>query len=242
MRAFTLLAALPLMACTAVTSDNAEKPGFTGSGSGNSRAYQVADFTKVALMGADDIDVRIGNGFSVRAEGDPEVLDYLTIEKDGDTLKVGRRNRPGFSWGDRDAKVFVTMPQIASGAVLGAGDLSIDRAEGPAFAANIAGAGNIDVAQLKVDNAELTIAGAGDIETAGTARSVTARIAGTGDIDGEKLAASGADVSIAGAGSIRIAVDGAAKVSILGTGDVNLGSKARCTVSKKGPGSVTCGN
>lgn len=239
MRALAILAALPLIACNMGSDDG--KPGIAGSGSGNTRTYQVADFTGVALRGSDDVDVRVGSAFSVRAEGDPEVMEYLKIEKDGDTLKIGRRNRSGFNWGDREAKVYVTMPRITDGSVAGSGDMTIDRAEGARFSASTAGSGSIEVGTLAADAVVLNIAGSGDIEAAGTAKSVKASIAGSGNVDAGKLKASGADISIAGSGSVKLDVDGNAKVSIVGSGDVDVGANATCTVSKMGSGDVRCG-
>ncbi|MES2754332.1 MAG: head GIN domain-containing protein [Pseudomonadota bacterium] len=240
MRTFVILAAaFPLIACN-VMADN-DRPGVAGTGSGTTRTYAVADFTKVALRGSDDIDVRVGTAFSVRAEGDAEVLDYLKIEKDGDTLKVGRRNRDGFNWGGKSAKIYVTMPRIAAGSVAGSGDLAIDRAEGAGFEASTAGSGNIAVATLAVDSADFSIAGSGSIAAGGTAKAVNASIAGSGDIDAKRLKASGAEVSIAGSGSVAIDVTGNAKVSIVGSGDADLGKGAKCSTSKMGSGTVTCG-
>lgn len=240
MRTLAILAALPLIACSYASDDG--KPGIAGSGSGSTRSYQVADFSRVSLRGSDDVDIRVGSAFSVRAEGDPEVLEYLKIEKDGDTLKIGRRNRTGFNWGDKSAKIFVTMPRIVTGAVAGSGDMTIDRAEGASFTAASAGSGDIKIATLAAEAVEFDIAGSGGIFAAGTAKSVKADIAGSGNIDAEELKASGANVSIAGSGGVKIDVTGDAKVSIVGSGDVQLGPNAKCTVSKMGSGDVRCGN
>lgn len=241
MRVLAILAALPLIACNMV-SDDKDTPGVAGSGSGNTRTYQVADFTGVVLRGSDDVDVRVGSAFSVRAEGDPEVLEYLKIEKDGDTLKIGRRNRSGFNWGDRSVKIYVTMPRITSGSVAGSGDMTIDRVEGGSFNANSAGSGSIAVATLAADAVAMNIAGSGGISAGGgTAKSIKAKIAGSGDIDAAKLKASDADISIAGSGGVKLDVNGNAKVSIVGSGDVDLGANAKCSVSKMGSGDVRCG-
>lgn len=241
MRALAILAALPLIACSYISDSDNDRAGVAGSGSGNTRTYQVADFTKVALRGSDDIDVRVGSAFSVRAEGDAEVLDYLKIERNGDTLTVGRRNRSGFNWNGKSAKVYVTMPRIVAGSVAGSGDMAIDRAEGTSFDANSAGSGSIAIRTLAVEAVSFSIAGSGDIKAGGTARSVKARIAGSGDVEAKGLKAAGADVSIAGSGSVGLDVSGDAKVSIVGSGDADLGTNARCSVSKVGSGSVRCG-
>jgi hypothetical protein len=239
MRALLILAALPLAACSYM--DDNGKPGIAGSGSGNARTYQVADFTGVALRGSDDVDIRVGSAFSVRAEGDPEVLEYLKIEKDGDTLKIGRRNRAGFSWGNRAVKVYVTMPRITGAEVAGSGDITIDRAEGGTFEAESAGSGSITIGTLAVDQAKFEMAGSGGVKAAGTAKAVEVDIAGSGDVDAKGLKANGAKISIAGSGSVALDVTGNAKVSIMGSGDVDLGANAKCDVNKMGSGDVRCG-
>lgn len=240
MRALLILAALPLAACS-VDFGTDDQPGVAGTGTGGTRTYQVADFTKVALRGADAVDVRVGSAFSVRAEGDAEVLEYLKIEKDGDTLKIGRRNRAGFDWGRRQAKVFVTMPRIVEGQTAGSGDMTIDRAEGASFEADSAGSGTISIATLAVDEVEFDVAGSGGVRAGGTAKSVKIGIAGSGSVDAGGLKANAANVSIAGSGSVKLDVTGNAKVSIAGSGDVDLGASAKCSVTKMGSGNVRCG-
>lgn len=140
MRIIALLVALPLMttplAACSIGSDSDSQPGLPAQGSGTTRTFAVTDFTAVDLRGADDVDVRVGTGFSVRAEGPAAQLDKLKIERDGDTLKIGRIDSHGISWGNRgknDVKVYVTMPRITRGRLSGSGNLTIDRVEGQEF-------------------------------------------------------------------------------------------------------------
>ena len=238
------LVAMPLVACNVSVGgdDDDGRPGVAAQGSGGTRTYAVADFTAVALRGSDDVDVRVGPGFSVRADGDPEVLDRLKITKDGDTIRIGRIRSDGWSGNGKHARISITMPRIAATAVAGSGDIRVDRVEGKGFKADNAGSGSLKVGQLQVDEARLSLAGSGDMELAGAARSLTADIAGSGDIDASGLKAERADVSIAGSGGVRADVKGPAKVSIVGSGDADLGRDAKCEVSKMGSGSARCGN
>ncbi len=244
MRAITLAILLPLAACGNFSGDfgggDDKTPGVAGTGSGNARSYAVADFTRVALRGPDDVDVRVGSGFSVRAEGDAKVLEKLKIEKVGETLKVGRVR--GFSWGsDKGAKIYVTMPRIMAAALAGSGDLTVDRAESARFTADLAGSGDLTVSTIAAQSADLSIAGSGGLHAGGTADALKVDIAGSGDVDASGLTATRANVSIAGSGSVTAIVNGPAKVSIMGSGDVDLGPKARCETSKMGSGTVRCG-
>ena len=111
-----VFAAFPIMlAACSFGGDSDASPGVAGQGSGNARTFAVADFDAIDLRGADDVDVRVGSGFSVRAEGDSEVLDRLRITRDGQSLRIDRKPESGWRWGGGTAKVLVTMPRIAGG-------------------------------------------------------------------------------------------------------------------------------
>lgn len=242
MRSLMLLAAIPLVACSFHSGDNDSQPGVPASGQGTSRTYQVAGFTGVALKGSDDADVRVGQAFSVRAEGPSDRLDDLKIVKDGDTLKISRKSNH-MSWGGgRDVKVFVTMPAIRSASIAGSGNMTVDRVEGGGFDGSTAGSGDLSIGQMQVDQVKLSIAGSGNIAASGAAKQASLSIAGSGGIDAGGLTASQADVSVAGSGDVKATVNGHAKVSMMGSGDVDLGGGATCDVSKMGSGTVTCGH
>lgn len=239
MRLMILAALIPLAACGNGSDDT---PGIAGSGSGGARSYAVAGFTGVELGGSDNVDVRVGAGFSVRAEGDAKPLDRLRIRKVGDTLRIDRRKQDGFNWSKgTPVKVYVTMPRLATASVAGSGDMTVDRVEGQKFDASVAGSGKLALGTLAVDAAEVNIAGSGTMQAAGQAKSLEINIAGSGDLDAAKLTAARAEISVAGSGNVRARVDGPANVSILGSGDVDLGPKAHCKTSKMGSGTVRCG-
>ncbi len=245
MRLLTLMAfvpaLLPLSACSGAGFFG-DSEGVAATGSGASRSFAVADFTGVSLRGSDDVAITLADKFSVRAEGPSEVLDRLKIERDGDTLKIGRKSDPSFNWGSyKGAKIFVTLPRLTSANVAGSGDMTVAAAEGDSFEASNAGSGSIAIAALKVKSADFNIAGSGEISAKGSADKVKIAIAGSGDVDVAGVKSSSADASIAGSGSVRADVNGPATVQILGSGDVDMGSNATCTTSKMGSGTVTCG-
>lgn len=211
------------------------------SGSGNGRSYNVSGFSQIDLRGADNVDVRVGPAFAVRAEGPADELDRLRLARDGDTLRIGRRDGAGFKWGrSRPVLVHVSLPRLAGAAVSGSGAMTIDRVEGGAFGGAVSGSGKLDIGALRVDDASFSIAGSGDARVAGSARSLKVNIAGSGNLVAPGLRASSARVSVAGSGDARATVNGDATVSIMGSGNVDLGPNARCKVSRMGSGSVRC--
>lgn len=231
---------LPLAACHDVSHGDSGT-GIAGTGSGTSRSYAATGFTSVEAAGSDDVDIRVGQAFSVRADGPSTVLDQLRIEVKGDRLEIGRRNH---GWVGHDAgkvTVHVTLPRLTGTGVAGSGDITVDRVDGDAFKAELAGSGDLSVGHMAVSTLSVDVAGSGKLRTAGNAGTLKVDIAGAGDIDAAGLTARSATVSIAGSGNVRAAVDGNASVSIMGTGDVDLGPRARCQTSKMGTGSVRCG-
>ena len=248
-RHIALLAAasLSVAACSGRSHTEDSPPGNHGSGSGTSRTFQAADFTGVELRGSDDVDVRTGAAFSVRAEGPSEELDKLKIVRVGDTLRIGRIDHDGLSWDDfghhdgQHVKIYVTLPRLAEASIAGSGDMTVDKVEGTKFTGSTAGSGNLLVGASAGDSADLSIAGSGDMTIKGSAKQLGIDIAGSGSVDGSGLKAQGAKVSIAGSGDARADVTGPATVSVMGSGDVDLGSGAKCSTSKMGSGDVHCG-
>lgn len=234
-----------LMAAGLVVACSAHDKGdeIAASGSGPSRSYAAQDFTKLLVTGGDDIDVRVGTGFSVRAEGPGKALDQVRIARDGDTLVIGRRQRLGIGWqsGARDVKVYVTMPHLAEATLAGSATMAVDRIEGGSFDGNVAGSGDLNIAALTSDAVDLSVAGSGNVHAAGAVKRLKVAVAGSGSLDAAGLRAEEATVSVAGSGDVRAAVTGSAKVDLVGSGDVDLGAAAKCQVSKMGSGSVRCG-
>ncbi|SEL70056.1 Putative auto-transporter adhesin, head GIN domain [Sphingomonas palmae] len=239
MRYLALALLIPVAACgMTATYASGNQDGIAPDGNGASRSYAARDFTRVSLAGPDDVDVRVGP-FSVRAEGDPALLDRLVIQRDGDSLRIGRRN--GISWTRGSVRVIVSMPRIEEAAIAGSGNLRVARAEGPRFRGAISGSGNLGVADMRAGEAAFGISGSGDVTAAGQAQALTIRIAGSGNVQARGLTAARATVSVSGSGDVNATVRGPADVRLAGSGDIDLGSSARCTTRKSGSGTVRCG-
>lgn len=239
MRYLALALLVPVAACgMTATYATGNQEGIVPEGSGASRSYAARDFTRVSLAGPDDVDVRVGP-FSVRAEGDPALLDRLVIQRDGNSLRVGRRN--GMSWTRGSVRVIVSMPRIEEATIAGSGNFRVARAEGPRFRGAISGSGNLGVAEVRAGEVEFGISGSGDVTAAGQAQALTIRIAGSGNVQARGLTAARATVSVSGSGDVNATVRGPADVRLAGSGDIDLGAAARCTTRKGGSGTVRCG-
>jgi len=238
MRGNFVTLALALAACSSGTV--AQSDGAAPSGSGSSRSYPVTGFTAVDLAGSDDVAVRVGPAFSVRAEGAPEVLDRLRIARDGDALSVGRK--PGRAGsGPGSARVLVTLPRLAAATIAGSGNLSVDQVAGEAFRGSVAGSGDLRLDGLAVRSANLRLTGSGGIAASGRAERLEVAVTGSGDVSARGLTARSAAVNVTGSGDVAATVDGPATVGITGSGNADLGPRARCEVRRAGSGSARCG-
>ena len=232
-----MIGAATLSACSTGGDDG---PGIAPTGSGTSHTFAADGFTAIDLGGSDDVDVRTGPAFSVRAEGPTDELDRLRIARNGDTLTIGRK-RNLLSWGSHPkVKIYVTLPQLREANIAGSGTMMVDRVSGDRFETGIAGSGDLNIAALTANEVEASIAGSGNVRAGGAIKRLEINIAGSGSFDAAGLRADEAEVSIAGSGDVRAAVNGPAQINMLGSGDVDLGPQATCKVSKMGSGSVRC--
>jgi len=205
------------------------------------RDFPNAGFDKVDLAAAAKVDVHTGTRFAIHASGDPKWLDLLNIRVVQGTLVIGWNRQQVNMNGHDPIRIQVSMPRIAAATLSGAGTITVDRADGPEFAAAIRGAGTIDLPVLHANRARFEMGGAGKITAAGSAGSVEAHVRGFGAIELAGLAARGGEFDMSGTGSIKARVDGPADVRMNGVGSVDVVGSPRCTVHKNGLGSVHCG-
>lgn len=206
------------------------------------RDFPNAGFDKVDFGAAGTVDIHSGSRFAVHASGDPKWLDELNIRVVQGTLMVGWLHQHVNLGNHHDPlHITISMPRVSGVTLSGAGPVTVDRAEGPDFAAAIRGAGTIDIAALHANHAQFEMGGAGKISAAGSVGSVDANVRGVGAIEIGALAARAGRFDMAGTGSIKARVDGPANATMNGMGSIEVAGNARCTVHKHGLGSVHCG-
>ena len=187
------LALAALVGCSASAEDDAP------TGVTETRRFAATGFDAVALKGSDNVTVRVGPAFAVSATGDTSVLDRLDIAVRNGTLEIGRKRESwGWNGNGRGAAVTVTLPALKAASLFGSGDMTVDRAQAPAFSASLAGSGDLDIGRVEAERLDLSLAGSGDLKLAGRAQSADMSIAGSGDIDAGGLSAETAALPIAG--------------------------------------------
>ena len=206
------------------------------------RVFTVNGFDRIEVGGAYRVEVRVGPGASVRAEGDRDTLDRMLVEVRGTRLLI----RPSqTTWrADRNegpAVVFVALPALRGVTVDGAGQMRVDKVRGTDFAASVTGAGTLEVGEVTADRVALTMAGAGKLSVAGKAETVRVDMMGAGAIDAGALAAQSLTATVSGTGGLNAAASREAALTVAGAADVVVTGTARCKVTQMGAGTVRCG-
>ena len=206
--------------------------------------YNLKGFSEIKNSTSIDIELSIGNRFSVSATGPEKYLDKLDIYTKGETLIVELRSKISWSGNSRNAVLYVTLPELqgiaqtGSGTIYvenniktdgfsikskGSGDIHLKNINSPHLTLKLTGSGEIDAGDLKADTVSIGMQGSGDFECRNLeAETVKLNISGSGEIDITDLQSE--DLSISQSGSASIHLSGRVDsfdLNNAGSGDFN---------------------
>ncbi len=94
-------------------------PGrLVGSGNLETEEYAFTDFNAVEISSAFEFEIEQSNSYSIEVTADDNVMEYVRVSQDGQTLKIGLRTATWF--GPVTLKASVTMPELGGLEVSGA--------------------------------------------------------------------------------------------------------------------------
>jgi hypothetical protein len=164
-------------------------------------ARKVSAFDSVEVRGAAKIEIGVGPKQSLTIEAEPKVLAELSTEVNGSTLIIDRKDHWWQGWDNKAVKITITVPQMKSFVLGGAGDVSIQGYAGGTSSVSISGTGNIK-AKGKLDELNVNLNGAGNVDFADVeANNVTVAVNGTGAVN--VRAAHVLNAAVNGVGSIN---------------------------------------
>lgn len=208
------------------------------------RGYSVTSFSRVRVEGPVTVQIVTGGAPSARAQGDRIAIDRLRVETSGDQLMIGidRSNWTG-SESSRNARavVYVSATRVENLSIIGAGDVTIDRATGARLGLIVTGAGRAAIDRINVDQLTVAINGMGGAKLTGRAKQARIRSQGEGEIGAATLAVDDADISLIGAGEISLTANRSARTMLKGSGRIIVEGDPACTGTSEGSGEVICG-
>jgi len=186
-----------------------------GSGKRELQKREVAAFTSISAEGAFTIEVTCGKDQSLEVEGDDNVLEYVTAEVGGNTLRL--KNTKNYSTSE-PVKFKISVPNIEG--------ISVN------------GAGHFDVKGINNDKFEIDMNGAPTINVSGETKMIDIGANGAGKIDAHNLHAARGKVDSRGVARIDVDVKNQLDVSVQGPSTVTYQGDPVVNKSIQGPGKV----
>lgn len=194
--------------------------GFAAGQSSARETRNLKGFSRINYGISGNLEVKLGNEYSVVLEGEKSDLNRIISEVSGDRLTLKHDNMRFGNFGK--VNVYVTMPSVTGLSVSGSGKAVIlDPVRTEDLDLNVSGSGRLVTSDLAVENIDCGISGSGNITIAGgTVKNVDLTISGSGNFSGEEATISMLDVSVSGSGSCTCFVAESIDASISGSGSV----------------------
>lgn len=197
-------------------------------------------FTKVSLNTSSNINVTVGEDFSIEMIGDEERIENTVLEVKGDTLRI-KHKKGRFNYErNQDMHINVTMPAMSGMHINGSGDAEVTGVESAALELGINGSGDMDV-DGKAEALDIRINGSGDINMETVAgKDVEIEINGSGNVELQGGTCQSLEIDIHGSGDVEAkdvqCVD--ANVDVAGSGDSEVYASNSITFDSRGSGEV----
>jgi len=239
---FTLLVAVPfLTACCELPDISGLIPAsgeaMSGSGTLVTEEYTLTGFDKVDVSHGFAVDISQGDTFSVVVSIDDNLVQYLRVEKQGSTLKIGLD--PGRNYRDTLATAEVTMPELTGLELSGASDVSVtDFTSSEALYAEVSGASSLR-GDIEAGGVRFDVSGASDIKLRGSGEDLVMDVSGASSADLADFPVADADIQVSGASSAAVNVSGRLDVEASGASRVRYrGSPTLGNVDSSGGSSI----
>lgn len=216
----------------------------------------LQDFTKIELNTSADMNIVVGDDFSIRMTGDDERMEKTVLEIKGKTLEIKEEdeNRNRFNWDrDQEMKIEITMPDITAMKINGSGDVIISGVDNEELELKINGSGDMDVegrsqqmdigingsGDIRMDevsgkDVEVSINGSGDVEfNGGTCETMQIDINGSGDVEAKDLKCVDVNVDVSGSGDSVVYASNSIIFDSSGSGNVDVYGKPGTVVDKE---------
>jgi hypothetical protein len=204
-----------------------------GSGNLETEEYSLANFTKVEISSAFEFEIRQSSSYSVNVTADDNLIDYVQISQDGQTLKIRLGAVPSFRL--VTLRVSVAMPWLNGLAVSGAcrGNVS-DFSSSEDLDITVSGASRV-TGDITAGDVGFDVSGASTVQLEGSADKLTAIVNGASTFNLEDFTVNNADVNISGASTGTINLNGRLDANVSGASTLlYIGDPTRGTIDVSG--------
>ena len=216
-------------------------PCFSGclyqvSGSGNlvTEQFDYTDFANIEVSNVFEVEISQSDTYSIDITADDNIMEYVTIDRSGDTLRVGLKI--GYSYRSITAVAKIDMPDIkqfvlsgASGAIINdfasAGNVNIDVSGASSLTLSglscadigieVSGASNLN-GNLNAAEAVFNISGASRLSLTGLGQDLKATVSGASNMDLDSFVVDNLDINVSGASTAVVNTEGTLDADVSG--------------------------
>jgi carbon monoxide dehydrogenase subunit G len=214
-----------------------------GNGSITSQTRKAGSFNSIEVGGAILVRLKQDASSSVKVETDNNLMEYIDIYTDGNTLKI--HTKKGYNLKpSKDVIVYVTAPELTSFHVSGAS--SITGENNISFTNQLqmqaSGASKIDIQVSGTAKVNAKASGASTLVIKGQAGSVDVSLSGASSFKGFDFITENAVIDLSGASEaevhtnkqLNVEASGASNVRYKGAAAVNSNTSGASNISKAG--------
>lgn len=210
--------------------------GITGTGSVQKEIRTANNFHALDLQISGDVEVTIGESYSVEIFAQSNLLPVLKTAVEGGTLRIYSTENFNTSEG---VKIKVTAPAFDQFSLDGSGTIRVlNELKADIMTLSLGGSGEIICSQGDFNALNTSIDGSGTIELGGKANDMKCDISGSGDVSAKKMTTNTLIISISGSGTVTADVIKHLNASISGSGEVFYTGSPSVETSVSGSGSV----
>ncbi len=185
-----------------ITLANAHETDDDDHGEKIVKTYDLSGFDAIKVSGVYDMDVKVGESFSIRLEGPEREMERARVEVEGDMLVLGQSKKKSRWKKRKSVNAYITMPDLN--------------------ALKVSGVTDADINGVDTDTFDLRVSGVADVDISGRCDLLDARISGVSDVDAQDLKCARGDVTLSGVGDMEVYTSDAIDASVSGVGDVTV--------------------
>ncbi|MEZ4771053.1 MAG: head GIN domain-containing protein [Caldilineales bacterium] len=231
---FLAVAALLLAGCGALPSFTA----LTGSGNPVTQTFDFAGFDSLEIGNAFQAEIVASDNFSVEVTVDDNLIDYLRVEQQGDTVKIGLD--PNTAATRADLRARITMPALVNLDASGATRANVSGFKSSANTSVTASGASTVRGDMETGDMTVDASGASTVNLSGSGDSLRATASGASTADLSNFTVSNADVDANGASRINVAASGKLDAKASGASTVRYsGNPTLGRIDESGASNVT---
>ena len=210
-----------------------------GSGNLDTEEFNFSDFTRIEAGSAFGVEIVQSGSYSISITADDNLLKYIEVSKEGETLKVGVKSG---AYSFTTLRAEITMPDLYELSLSGATHGTVQGfSSSHDFILDLSGASTV-TGDVTAGDAEFNLSGASTVELQGSASDIVIEASGASSVELAGFPVNNADVKLSGAsrgtvnldGRLDADLSGASKLSYIGEptmGTINISGGS--TLSKK---------